>query len=88
MSRDADKAGSAARNSCPLCGSDEFTWGVARGHYPLTFMFKLDKPGWWATHIAMGNQEIKARRCDSCGNIQLFALEGVASEQQPSGDSP
>lgn len=75
MSKDAKEAGSSASNSCPLCGSDRFTWGEARGFLTqtLTFMFKLDKPGWWAKHFAMGNQEIKARRCDSCGNIQLFA---------------
>ena len=73
MSRDADKTGSAARNSCPLCGSDKFTWGVAIGHYP--FRFKSDDASWIARHTTFGGQEIKARRCDSCGNIQLFAVE-------------
>ena len=78
MSRDAEEAGAAARNSCPLCGSDRFTWGVARGAYPLTF--KPDEASWLAKMV-VGGQKIKARRCASCGNIQLFALEGVASKQ-------
>ena len=73
MSGDAEEAGSAARNSCPLCGSDRFTWGVAKGHYPLKF--KSDDAGSLAKNTVFGGQEIKARRCDSCGNIQLFAPE-------------
>jgi hypothetical protein len=66
MSRDTEKAGSAARNSCPLCGSGKFTWGVARGAYPFTF--KPDKAGWFS-----GGLKVKARKCDSCRNIQFFA---------------
>jgi hypothetical protein len=71
MSKDAEEVGSAPCNPCPLCGSDRFTWGVAVGHYP--FKFHPDNAGWLTKHTAIfGGQEIKARRCDSCGNIQLF----------------
>jgi hypothetical protein len=79
MSKDAEKVGSAAHNSCPLCGSDKFTWGVAQG--PHNLMFKSDDASWIVRNTAFGGQQIKARQCDSCGNIQFFALEGVASEK-------
>ena len=74
MSKDAEEAGSTAGNSCPLCGSDKFTWGVAVGHYP--FKFRPDNAGWLTKNTTIfGGQEIKARKCDSCRNIQLFAAE-------------
>jgi ribosomal protein S27AE len=73
MSNDAEEAGSAARNSCPLCGSDKFTWGLVRGERRLRF--KSDDAGWLAKNIAIGGLEIKAKKCASCGNIQLFAVE-------------
>jgi hypothetical protein len=85
MSKDADNTGSAARNLCPLCGSNRFTWGVAKGYGPL--VFKPDDSGWVKTFFDVGTR-IKARRCDSCGNIQLFALESVAFEQRPSFETP
>lgn len=71
MSTDAKEAGSAGRISCPLCGSDKFTWGVAMAAYSiycLPLQFKLDNAGWFS-----GGLTVKARKCDSCGNIQLFA---------------
>jgi hypothetical protein len=67
MSKDAEEAGSAARNPCPLCGSEKFTWG-ATGIYPMTF--RPDDAGWFS-----GGLRVKARKCDSCRNIQLFAVE-------------
>ena len=73
MSGDTEEAGSAARNSCPLCGSDRFTWGMAWGHYRL--MFKPDDAGWLVKNTIFGGQKITARRCDSCGNVQLFAVD-------------
>ena len=69
MSKDANEVSSVAQNSCPLCGGDSFTWGVARGAYPMTF--KPDKASWLVKQFIVG-QKIKARRCASCGNIQLF----------------
>jgi hypothetical protein len=69
MSRDAEEVGSAARNSCPMCGSDRFTWGMATGQYPMKF--NTDDASWLAKAF-FGGQKVKARRCDSCGNIQLF----------------
>jgi hypothetical protein len=74
MSLNFEKANSPGVNlPCPLCGGDKFTWGVAMGHYH--FKFKPDDAGWLKKNTIFGGQEIKARRCDSCGNIQLFAVE-------------
>ena len=72
MSRDAEEADSATRMSCPLCGGDKFTWGLVRGECRL--QFKSDDAGWWVKNTAIGGQQIRARRCDSCRNIQLFAV--------------
>jgi hypothetical protein len=70
----AEKSGSGSEgNSCPLCGNSRFTWGKAMGHYPQKF--KPDDSGWLAKNTAFGGMEIKARRCDSCGNIQLFVVK-------------
>jgi hypothetical protein len=65
MSKDAEEAGSAARTSCPLCGNDKYTWGVAGGFHAL--MFTPDNAGFFSSP-----KKLKARRCDSCGNVQLF----------------
>lgn len=74
MSGDAEEAGSAARNSCPLCGSDRLTWGaVWPGQNHLKF--KPDDLSWLEKNTIFGGLAIKARRCASCGNIQLFAPE-------------
>ena len=74
MSKDAKEAGATAGTSCPLCGNSEFTWGRMRGHpvFPLKFMW--DDAGVLKRCFA-GGQTVKARRCDSCGNVQLFARE-------------
>lgn len=69
MSKDTEETGSAARQSCPLCGSDRFTWGVAGG--TCTLRFKPDNAGFFSV-----STNVKARRCDSCGNIQLFTSPG------------
>lgn len=71
MTENIEEAAVVARNSCPLCGSDKFTWGVACGFHLL--MFKPDEASSWTKMF--GGQKIRARRCASCGNIQLFALE-------------
>ena len=69
-----EEVGSAsAGNTCPLCGGDLFTWGVARGH--IAPRFKPDKSGWLAKNTIFGGQKIRARRCEMCGNIQLFAVK-------------
>ncbi len=71
MSRDAQEAEAAARTSCPLCGGNTFTWGVARGRD--WFKFRADNVGFLARNF--GGQTVKARKCDSCGNVQLFAVD-------------
>ena len=50
MSRDAQEAEAAARTSCPLCGGNTFTWGVARGRD--WFKFRADNVGFWRETLA------------------------------------
>jgi hypothetical protein len=54
---------------CPTCGGSRFTWGML-GAQGLNFtpqdasvIRKFFTIGW----------ELPARRCDDCGNLQLFA---------------
>lgn len=70
MRRENEETGSAARNPCPLCGSNRFTWGVISSYGPM--QFQSDDAG-WLTKVFAGGQKVRARRCDSCRNIQLFA---------------
>jgi hypothetical protein len=46
---------------------------VALGHYD--FKFKPDDSSWLTKKTIFGGQKIRARKCDSCGNIQLFAVK-------------
>jgi len=62
-------------NICPLCGNDEFVWGIPLG-YRRTF-FRPDGA------LIGGGKPIEARQCTRCGNLQLFAEK----PHQP-GDKP
>ena len=73
MSSEAEEAGSTAQKSWPLWGGDKFTWGVVHGR--RNPVFKPDDASWLVKNTVFGGQEIKARQCDSCRNIQLFAAE-------------
>ena len=68
--KDTEETASTPRTSCPLCDSNRFTWGVTCTLHPLVF-----KPDEARRLAKLGGQTLKARRCNSCGNIQLFALE-------------
>jgi ATP-dependent Clp protease ATP-binding subunit ClpC len=58
--------------SCPSCGGDNFTWGMPQGFKPLRFL--SDSSTGLAKFFSAG-QKIKARKCDSCGNVQLFVVD-------------
>jgi|688.fasta_scaffold672497_2 hypothetical protein len=60
-------------NRCLMCGNDRFTWGKAVGHYQQKF--KSDDSGWITKNTVFGGQRIRARKCDACGNIQLFVSQ-------------
>lgn len=57
--------------TCPICGEKRFSWGkthLFRGssNYPLAFRSN-------STGMFESSQKLRARKCTSCGNIQLFA---------------
>jgi hypothetical protein len=49
---------------CPICKSLRYTWGKARANL-LPVGFSYD-------HLLSGNDELLARRCNRCGNVQFF----------------
>jgi hypothetical protein len=54
---------------CPICGGSRFTWG--RTHFPLRFI--PDGASFWSkVRESMGSQAARSRKCDSCGNLQVF----------------
>jgi predicted RNA-binding Zn-ribbon protein involved in translation (DUF1610 family) len=56
--------------ACPFCGGKTFVSGLAHGHYPLKFV--AEDANWLAKATIFGGEEIRARKCDICGNVQLF----------------
>jgi hypothetical protein len=71
-----DEAQADPSDECPVChvcGGDQFTWGCAQGHQRLRF--KPDGAGWLARNTIFGGEKLRARRCNQCGNVQLFATQ-------------
>ena len=66
---DNQEAGAGA--ACLLCGQTSFAWGKLQGHYQT----KFHPDGPWLTLVST-EKPIRARLCDGCGNIQLFADVG------------
>lgn len=52
---------------CPICGGRTFTWGKAIDSNTRVVHFRPEG-GIWGEGVPM-----QLRRCDTCGNIQLFA---------------
>jgi hypothetical protein len=52
---------------CPFCGGGQFTEGAIRGWGELHF-FKTHKAGL----NPAGELIAAARKCDGCGNVQIF----------------
>lgn len=50
---------------CPTCGGRSFSWGR------LQARFVLDEASTWERYIC-GVRPLRARRCDECGNVQVF----------------
>lgn len=55
--------------SCHLCGSKTFEWGQLRSQ---GIKFIPDDASWTKKQFSFGT-DIKARRCTSCNNIQIFS---------------
>ncbi|MDZ8227828.1 hypothetical protein [Nostoc sp. ChiVER01] len=52
---------------CPICDSQNFTWGRTVGESAnLWVYFRADQAGWG------GGEKLRARKCLNCNNVQLF----------------
>lgn len=54
---------------CPACGGRAYSWGHAQA---TGLAFIPDNVGFWQKMSLLGHK-LRARRCDGCGNVQLFA---------------
>ena len=65
----ADEVGNKPEFACHVCGKCSYTWGTlsAQG-----INFKPDEASMLAKFFRFGTQ-LRARRCDECGNLQIFA---------------
>ena len=52
---------------CPICGGTDFTWGNLSDASYIRFTKSGFKSFW-----GIGRKKIAARRCDTCGHLQLF----------------
>lgn len=56
---------------CPMCGNETFESGRVEGHYRLTF--KGDSASWLTRATIFGGRATRAKRCEECGFIAIFA---------------
>ena len=55
---------------CPICGGEEFVWGIARSeNHSLNF---VSGESLFTQLKKLLPKKVKARCCASCGNLQLF----------------
>jgi hypothetical protein len=64
-----DEVGGKPENPCPVCGGGSYSWGTlgAQG-----INFTADDASIFAKFFRYGIS-VRARRCDLCGNVQIFA---------------
>ncbi len=57
---------------CPLCQGTLFTWGRLAAGHDVTYL----QPDYSTFDILFQNYpKLRARRCATCGNVQLFVEE-------------
>ncbi len=66
---------------CPICGNSSYTWGHITAS---NFFFQDDDASFWDKLVAAGYKLI-ARRCNDCGNLQLFTNLPEASKKGQAG---
>ena len=54
---------------CPICGASEYEWGVLRAD---NLFFEPRNPSFFA-QLFKTTDKIRARKCENCGNVQIFA---------------
>lgn len=58
---------------CSICGQTTFSWGrVQTKSEDEHLEFHSDGEGFFQHLVGLGHQPVQARRCDRCGNVQLF----------------
>lgn len=57
-----------ADHPCPACGGRSYSWGQLQAH---SFRFVPDEGSFWHRYFR-GGWRLRARRCDECGNLQVF----------------
>ena len=65
----ASQCGGTGEN-CPICGTSAFSWGRVDAHWPIKF--QPEDGGVLGQLAGLGGEKLSARRCDRCGNVQLF----------------
>lgn len=62
---------SAEQYPCPICGAKNYSWGK-----PIAERFSLllfsGNVLYRANEGVIGGKKMRARKCNQCGNIQLF----------------
>lgn len=58
------------KEACFLCGSSDVVWGNVTAGSRHQVKFHPDGP--WLTLLST-DEQIRARKCGSCGNVQLYA---------------
>jgi hypothetical protein len=56
--------------ACTICGDTSYSWGQLKEQSQVEFI--RDDASFLETFTAWGGEEVRARLCESCGNIQLF----------------
>jgi hypothetical protein len=64
-----DEVGSKPDFPCHVCGSRSYSWGTLAAQ---SINFTADDASILAKALRFG-WNLRARRCDHCGNVQMFA---------------
>ena len=68
--RQAAESAASSLSRCPLCASPSFSWGRLETQWGIKF--KSEDSGLLEQLGRVGGEKILARKCDGCGNVQLF----------------
>jgi len=73
---DKGRSGRKDEAPCPVCDGHTYTWGTLAAH---GINFQPDNASRLRQWLWRGGFTIPARRCDVCGNVQLFAAPRTRS---------
>lgn len=68
------KPGKKADQPCPMCGGESYSWGSLRAHGGFNFVSDGTS---LLVKLFGGGTELPARRCNECGNVQIFTATWV-----------